>query len=589
MTNVNSHSNHPEAAICTTTPAGFAHHQLQQQQQQQQLDPTLSNVAAWRSNKQVPFDLDTTYFARDSRSKDKCKRFFGEQRIPILAGSGSAAKLRAFFGANTGGLPFISSPSLDCDGSTDMMSTLPKGATTMHHSSSISLPISPANTPPAKAPLQTHLLSASKSKVSPSLLQTNRPELLTLDTQLPSPSEPLLAHRVSRDCANLVRRKDTAGNRLSPKTHHRCGSYDSVSSRHSASPVWAKEQLADEIKRCDPPLNAVQTAKIGSLIKSFKHIPRLMSVDSLLDCAQHQAPVSADSSRATLLPLKIPSDTCSPCHSPGMKNSPGIVLSDGKLRELDVKLGYLGQSPQAIRSLRRTQKSNDTLVSLTDSLSSQAEANIVAHTPLMGASVRKITAIFGEAGPVDTSVHQIERDGLWSILISNLPLCYFLFSLLKEHTPELLFFILDANHFAQTTFTSDEELQRAAQALFTLYFITDAPFELNVSQKVKCIVSEGIKTMSSSCFNKAVQEVIVLLDNAYNRFKTGSHFQTMKRDLGKHTVLHQEATVRKVETLLYDAVPADSTLLGRYRRLQLQAIRDRTKVFIKDKLVSYVH
>ncbi|XJO70526.1 hypothetical protein BDV3_000192 [Batrachochytrium dendrobatidis] len=650
----------------------------------QMLDPAFANVTSWRASKNMTIDLNTTYYARDSRSKDKCKRFFGEQRIPILAGSGSTAKLKAFFGAHTAAPSLPSSPSSSICSKSEFNASSPTGSSastpatptsgddmdcgdticlrpskdgdyTFHHSTPmlvtttnapsvplsqssscvtlIDLPVVEVHTPSIQTNAlrqPTHpslnptapLATAHSTKLVAPQCMGSRPSLVA-DALLLSPQKLHSPCGRAQAAIDNSRYLETS-NVLASHQYHRTrrGSHGSAASLYTPSSNWLK-RLVEETKRSNASLTDVQTAKVESLLNSIKHMPRPMSVDSLVSWAHYcqsaihdscstlstdtsqvdsasSVPLAAEQSLATLPLASTSSNTTHTAstrprvpdslsvdtkNAACKRSSSSTTLIDDKLRKLDAKLEHFAPSQPKLHTFRPIMFS-DTIGSLSGNASSQSDSSsLISTSPYnsaRGASTRKIAAIFGEVCPVDVSVQQIERDGLWSILMSNLPLCYFMLSLLKNHTPEILFFILDASQFEHTVYASNEQMQQAAYDLYALYFKIDAPFELNVSQKVRMAVATGIKTASIKCFSKPMQEMMLLLDGAYTRFAAGRYFQDMKRDLGKHTVLHHEATARKTEALLHSAVPAESTLLGHNRRLQIQAIRGRINVFIKD-------
>src|SRR3982751_2391645 len=69
-------------------------------------------------------------------------------------------------------------------------------------------------------------------------------------------------------------------------------------------------------------------------------------------------------------------------------------------------------------------------------------------------SKRKLENFFGQSIPVDVSVRDIEHLGLRAILASRVPLCYFLYQMLEEHSSENLFFHLEVDLYEHTKFQS---------------------------------------------------------------------------------------------------------------------------------------
>ncbi|KAJ1562483.1 hypothetical protein HK096_009123 [Nowakowskiella sp. JEL0078] len=141
------------------------------------------------------------------------------------------------------------------------------------------------------------------------------------------------------------------------------------------------------------------------------------------------------------------------------------------------------------------------------------------NQPSMFNSTKKITDLLGETCPVDVSVRQIQKEGLAALLRSKLPLSYFLAMLLIEQNAEILFFILDVIEFEQTVFLDHDNQFQTAEKLFQTYLSQNSLLEINISYKSKRAVADSIKLNSRTCFSKAKEEMFVLLEQAYDRFR----------------------------------------------------------------------
>ncbi|KAI8930100.1 hypothetical protein BC831DRAFT_441306 [Entophlyctis helioformis] len=591
-----------------------------------------------KENRKVPVDLNTTFQARDSRSKEKCMRFFGEHRIPILVGAGSASKVGMFYGATLGakaateavsGVPsegglrpaamaaagnasgrarHAKSASLDAAlgfkggewGHADSTSTL------SHELSSANIQALNATAPPQGIHTIDDDDDVSGQGHS---TQVKRPSHLSIsknsltEALLLSPTEP------QSPCGQLqaaitTSRSIATGANLTPEAWKRRGSHGSVSSARDPSEAdigWLT--WLQEIQHSGTATPA-QAAKAESISQTFKRKPRPMSVDSLLSRAQSHAALS--------IVAAAPSS-----ESSSMSGRAGMSISEEENENVQVSAnGSSGSNINIRHSMNSSSNSNKDNRSSVGTTRSNARMSVMSAISSMSifsrdslrrgststshgaaaisqpilmssGSLRKISAIFGEACPVDVPVQQIRRDGLWAMLMSNLPLCYFTLNLLKEQVPEILFFVLDAHDFEQTVFESNEDLQRAAQDLFALYLAKDALFEINVSHKVRRAVADGIQSFSLACFRRALQEMASLLEDAYGRFKATPYYSMMAEDLGLHAVVHSEPAARRVVELLRDAVPRDSPSLDDYRRKQVWAIRARLDILVEDRLTPY--
>nr|KAJ3405991.1 hypothetical protein HK105_003625 [Polyrhizophydium stewartii] len=364
------------------------------------------------------------------------------------------------------------------------------------------------------------------------------------------------------------------GEELSISAWQRRGSESNTTLSSLAPEQLGADRLTwlQEAREHDPTLSAAVDAIAGN----FRRAPRPMSEDTLLERALHRSSsVSSTSARTSVSSYSALLRNISAQHLAAESGAgPSAAPAPTSLRPPLPEMSS--------RAAARNKLSVDTLTSV-DVPSAATEL-----TPTRASvSSRKITAIFGEACPVDISTTQIERKGLWALLLSNLPLCYFLLYLLRKHTAEILFFVLDAHDFEQTVFESNTQLQRSAQDLFGLYLAKDALFELNVSHKVRRAVADGIQSSSLSCFARAQQEMMRLLDESFTEFKGSAEFAQMKRELGPHSVMHHESTATHVAQMLRSAVPAQVKALGDHRKRQLMAVRGRVDILIDDCLTPY--
>jgi hypothetical protein len=133
--------------------------------------------------------------------------------------------------------------------------------------------------------------------------------------------------------------------------------------------------------------------------------------------------------------------------------------------------------------------------------------------------------------PEDISVHQIQQKGLKAMIRSVFPLFYFIAHLLAEQTAENCLFVLDVVALGK----SEADWHSKAAKLYETYFTPDAVLELNVTYKVKQIVKAKVDESDRQCFQPAVDEVMVLLDQSFAGFKKADLFSRMANDLG---ILH---------------------------------------------------
>ncbi|KAJ3411389.1 hypothetical protein HDV05_002314 [Chytridiales sp. JEL 0842] len=161
------------------------------------------------------------------------------------------------------------------------------------------------------------------------------------------------------------------------------------------------------------------------------------------------------------------------------------------------------------------------------------------HQPLEPpTSIRKLASLLGQprqqidiplsqilqpTSPPSSSSSSSSSASLHLLLQSKLPLLYFLSYLLQSHTPELLLFPLDVHSFQSTLFPSTVEQNRHATRIFGEYLAPKAALEINVTHKARRAVIGGVQRGERACFAAAEAEVLVLLEQAFEKFKKSGH------------------------------------------------------------------
>lgn len=148
------------------------------------------------------------------------------------------------------------------------------------------------------------------------------------------------------------------------------------------------------------------------------------------------------------------------------------------------------------------------------------------------------------------SVAQIETHGLKAILHSNVPLCYFLYSLLEELCSENLFFYLEVEQFENTEFDSPKVMKAIAQDLYDTFIKTDSEFEINIDQKARAPILAAIEAEDQKCFASAKEHIVKLMETVFLKFKNSPIYEKMKKELGNTCIYDKQAKNQAVKILL---------------------------------------
>jgi hypothetical protein len=146
-------------------------------------------------------------------------------------------------------------------------------------------------------------------------------------------------------------------------------------------------------------------------------------------------------------------------------------------------------------------------------------------------SKQKLRQFFGQSAPVDVSPSDIERYGLPALLQSNVPLCYFLYSLLEQYSAENLFFYLEVEQFQTHEFRTPEELRKTALQLYRAFIKSNSDFEVNIDAAIKKPIRMAINEFDPHCFDEAKEHIQRLMDPCYLRFLTSGIYAKMLKDL----------------------------------------------------------
>ncbi|KAJ3272272.1 hypothetical protein HDV01_005811 [Terramyces sp. JEL0728] len=198
-----------------------------------------------------------------------------------------------------------------------------------------------------------------------------------------------------------------------------------------------------------------------------------------------------------------------------------IVISDGSQKKLGSFYG--------VKTAKTLTKSRSA-----ESLSSKGSSELLEDY-----SNARLTMLLKETMP-DTAVATVSHSGLPALLNSKLPLFYFLSFLLQEHTFENLFFLLEYKEY--------KGKPEKYEQLYKKFVIPEAPFELNLTYKSKKLIETNLR--NGDCYDKAAEEIMVLLEQSYGGFKKSSAYTQMFNDLGEFNISRTKEDLGKVTKLL---------------------------------------
>jgi Regulator of G protein signaling domain len=142
-------------------------------------------------------------------------------------------------------------------------------------------------------------------------------------------------------------------------------------------------------------------------------------------------------------------------------------------------------------------------------------------------SKSKILKVLGVPVKLDIPVSEIEKEGLKAVLISKVPMAYFMQSLLESYSSELLCSYLDIECYENSYFATDDERRKCAQKIYSTYLDPRSFLEINVGDAVKKDIVSRMKTPSQliTCFTPAKEHVLMLLEQSFTLFLKSEAYQ----------------------------------------------------------------
>lgn len=83
------------------------------------------------------------------------------------------------------------------------------------------------------------------------------------------------------------------------------------------------------------------------------------------------------------------------------------------------------------------------------------------------------------------------------------------------------------------------------EQLFKKFVVPEAPFELNLTYKSKKQIEANL--MSDECYDRAAEEIMILLEQSFSGFKKSSVYAQMVSDLGIKFLMIGEFTISRTK------------------------------------------
>ncbi|KAI8368949.1 RGS domain-containing protein [Blakeslea trispora] len=158
-------------------------------------------------------------------------------------------------------------------------------------------------------------------------------------------------------------------------------------------------------------------------------------------------------------------------------------------------------------------------------------------------SNQKAHQFFGEQIKLEITAKEIRREGLRALLLSTVPLGYFLYYLLNEYSSENLFFYLAVENYQNYEFSSHSERVHVATKISRAYLTRNSELEVNLEDKIYRTVQESLELLqqqeeensysTGTEFDAAKKHIFSLLNASYYRFRTTNVFNIMESKCSK--------------------------------------------------------
>eukprot|EP00923_Selenidium_pygospionis_P002995 GHVN01004595.1.p1 GENE.GHVN01004595.1~~GHVN01004595.1.p1 ORF type:complete len:243 (-),score=37.44 GHVN01004595.1:12-740(-) len=139
---------------------------------------------------------------------------------------------------------------------------------------------------------------------------------------------------------------------------------------------------------------------------------------------------------------------------------------------------------------------------------------------------KKVLLKFGEKTRYDISLGQIQKYGLDVLLISRVPLCFFLCFLFDKEATENFLFYDEIDNITKKDFQSKEEKKKTLEDIYNMFIKPGAEFEINIISRKRRKIKEDVESGNIESFEEAKNHVAGLLKPLYEKFlRDKSYFE----------------------------------------------------------------
>ncbi|KAL2916874.1 G-protein signaling regulator protein [Polyrhizophydium stewartii] len=389
----------------------------------------------------------------------------------------------------------------------------------------------------------------------------------------------LAADRVS------VGSSESAGD--AARNHRRSTSSNTSQSSEGAAAAWVAAALAPSAAVHAHPQPAAEDLGAAATPGGMVGLAPPQSAAAPGQPPRAVSPVSVASSNSS------GSNSAVAAQKPAAKSKTSLFKSRPKPGDVKSRASSASTASSASAASQSTSRASSASSSATATssaastvLSQQIQRSLRVAAQLWWEESHPVRSRISSADPTDVSVRDIQRQGLSALMLSCLPLCYFIVHLLQEQTIENLFFLIDVENFRQYPFSSIDACRHSAQELYALYLAPNAYFEVNVSHQIRKAVIQGIREGSNRCYASAFDHVADLLNDAYQRFRQSNWWKVMSNTLGSWTIMHDHATVTEALHYIRARLPKEVSA-DQDRIYPVLAIRARLDMLLEERLTRF--
>jgi len=158
---------------------------------------------------------------------------------------------------------------------------------------------------------------------------------------------------------------------------------------------------------------------------------------------------------------------------------------------------------------------------------------------------------FNDKG-LDISVGEILVHGLKAMLLSKVPLCYFLHTLIEDYCCENLFFYLEIEQYKVFMFENAKAQLKAAQYIYITYLDASSKIEVNIDEKLRRDILKQLNSKKcnlSTVFDKASEAVFALMESSFAKFSKSEIKNQMIDELDNTNIYNDEHKVNAIRIL----------------------------------------